>query len=791
MVISDFKKLTDEMLDSLGNKCKNLVMFDMPNTPKFICITDDSFENNILNEKDKQIVLSLLDKKKLYAVRSSANLEDLKDASFAGMYDTYLNVRYESLGFIINKCYTSKNEKRVKEYCGSLNIDLRNLKFSVIIQEMVDSNFSGVINTINPITNNPDEVLISVVSGLGEKLVSGLDDSTNYYVNISNLTYRVEGKDILTKKMIKKLVRFSLECQKKSKGFLDIEYAIKNNKIYFLQARNIATYSKIDITKNKTIYDNSNIIESYNNVVTPLTISFAKFIYKEVYTKTFQIANVKKRIIEENKDALDNMIEEVDSRLYYNLNSWYQLNSLFKVKNSKGSMEQMMGVKSSGSTKNKKFGLSDYFNVFINYLKRVKYLKKDSDEFSRVFEENYMKETRFDFSSYSFDEVLAHYKEIEENVLDYFTIPVINDTACMFSLNKLKKNLKKHGYDVNGVISDLITNSEEVLSSKGASSLNEILTYIINNCKSDFTCLSSSLLYQKYYIDKSDKKLYELIDKYITMFGCRVSNELKLETITYSKDEKRFIELLKKYIINDMNSTYNRVLSQTEIKNKKLLAQIEKTRYYIANRERLRLYRTHVFQIVRNMFDRCGKILFEENLIDSKRDIYFLTIPEINNINSVIDLKALIEKRKETYEMNRLKAYPERIVKYGNEALLIMNKEFKRQKRKNVFYGIGSNKGVIEGEVVIIDDINSFDLSRLTKDVIVFSYATDPGWVRIFPLIGGLIVERGSILSHASVVSREMGLKCVVSVTSISNYLKDGVKVKLDSDSGEVVIYEK
>lgn len=74
---------------------------------------------------------------------------------------------------------------------------------------------------------------------------------------------------------------------------------------------------------------------------------------------------------------------------------------------------------------------------------------------------------------------------------------------------------------------------------------------------------------------------------------------------------------------------------------------------------------------------------------------------------------------------------------------------------------------------------------------ILVAERTDPGWIMLFPAAAGILVERGSLLSHAAIVSREMGIPSVVSLSGITSWLNDGDLVTFDGTTGRVVLEKK
>ena len=120
------------------------------------------------------------------AVRSSATAEDLPDASFAGQQETYLNVQgIEDVLIYIRHCYASLWGDRAVSYRFNQGYNQSTVAIAVVIQEMVESEKAGVLFTLNPVTQNKDEMQINASYGLGESVVSGRVTADNYIVNKS------------------------------------------------------------------------------------------------------------------------------------------------------------------------------------------------------------------------------------------------------------------------------------------------------------------------------------------------------------------------------------------------------------------------------------------------------------------------------------------------------------------------------------------------------------------------------------------------------------------------------
>ena len=764
------KKKIGFSLNEVGGKGYHLLEMNLKETPSFIVVPASAlFPYN--EELVNAYIKSFCKKNKLYAVRSSGIDEDSNNNSFAGVHDTFLNVSYKDIEENIKKVMSSATSEVAMSYRKNNNLQTSNIRIAVVIQEMIDADFAGVINTINPITNNTFETVISVCKGTGEKLVNGDVDGTNYYVNGKET--KIKGEDILSEDLVKKVIKLSNKVASKTDRFQDIEFAIKDKKVYFLQTRAITTFKDVNSKNLTLLIDNSNIIESYYGVVSPLTASFAKEIYEKVYKATFTIAKAPKKIMDTLDNSFKNMLYVYEGKIYYNLFSWYQVNSIFPSKKSLSYMESMMGVKTSSNSKRKiKLNLFDLIKCGTIFLSKLTKIIPLSDKFLTRFNEivspYYGKQ--LDLTN---EECINLYNQIDKNIVPEFTTPILNDTAVMFYFGSLKEKAKKYK-DADKIIATAVNNNGEVESAASATEFDKILKFINadESLKKEFENLSVEELTDKYF--KKDNALSKMIGDYIYGYGSRVMNELKLETITMIEDSTMIFKMIKQSLNSGV--TVEAKIEKVEIP-KKLRKLATKARKYIRNRERLRLRRTYIFSVVRNIFLNMGRNFVKENRIDEERDIFYLTREEMFTLQK--DYREIVKERKIQQEEYKKAEYYDRVAFYDDKPLPVLSGE-----GKGDLHGIPSGKGKITAKVSILE--NSTD--PFTPGNIILTKRTDPGWISLFPLASGLIVEHGSMLSHSFVVAREIGLPAVVGVVDATKYIKDGDTVTLDASKGEITI---
>lgn len=256
--IEDFNSLIEDCEDM--NSACGRIREEIHDTP-----VPDDVEESILDLYDE----TFEDEETRVAVRSSANSEDTKEASFAGQQDTYLNVSREDLINHIRKCWASLFTERASVYRDRHDISHSDAKMAVIVQEMVDADVSGVLFTKNPSTGD-DEVVIESTWGLGEAVVSGEVTPDKYVLDSSNgevIDRVISQKKVQTVWNGDETVTEEVPEDKKEKQVLrssdfkqlhnayekivehydepqDVEWAVKDDQLYILQSRPITSLEK-------------------------------------------------------------------------------------------------------------------------------------------------------------------------------------------------------------------------------------------------------------------------------------------------------------------------------------------------------------------------------------------------------------------------------------------------------------------------------------------------------------------------------------------------------------------
>lgn len=217
----------------------------------------------------------------LVAIRSSATAEDLPEASFAGQQETFLNIQGDANVLrAVHKAWASLFTARATFYRAEKKFDHMKVGIAIPIQLMVESDTSGVMFTIDPVTNNKNHIVIEAIYGLGELIVQGKVTPDHYVVDKKgikivskhvgkqdkgmklkqgrNIVYRIENrlrnKQKLTNKQIIELAKYGEKLEKHYYFPQDIEWGIEDGKIFILQTRPVTTIQEQD-KKIKQIHD--------------------------------------------------------------------------------------------------------------------------------------------------------------------------------------------------------------------------------------------------------------------------------------------------------------------------------------------------------------------------------------------------------------------------------------------------------------------------------------------------------------------------------------------------------
>jgi len=809
-------------------------------------------KSSLAPEIREQIVEALKDEdaNTLFAVRSSIVGEDAQGASFAGQMDSYLFQNgIEAICESTIKVMASAFNKRALIYRINKGQNITGITAAVIIQRMVEGDVSGVMFTANPLNGSRKEVLISGSYGCGEGIVSGICNTDEYTVphtgeavevkigdkdsalvfdresgsGIHEIEITGEKRDAtcMTNAQVLALRDTGVRIARLKQYPQDIEWAVVDEDVFILQTRPVTTLpGPRDSNDRLTVWDNSNIQESYCGVTTPLTFTYAARAYSKVYEQTMRIMGLPETLINEEQDTLDNLLGLIEGRVYYNINNWYRgLLFLPSFKTNKSDMERMMGLEdpvdfiedSKSGVIDKLKKLPGLLRAYVRLMGRFKKIDLEVEDFRSNFKRIYDSVDRSLLHTYSFGELMETAARLDRELLSSWHTPIVNDFYVMMMNGKVFRHLEKAGLENIAVLqNNLLSGEEGIESTEPTKFLLRLCGKIRESEKLQKVFSETENEYMLDVLQKTDPGFHESCLEYIELYGDRVMGELKLESITLRQNPTFMFAVLKNFLkkpdltLEKLAANEARFKEEAEdeafstVQKKfgprkldSLKKDLVKLRSAIKNRENMRLARTRSFGISRDLYLEMGRQLeLHGHLLDS-RDIFYITVEELkayyDGRSIQTDFKSAVAARKAEFSEYEKSDPPHHFYTYGapyihNEYIYPHTVEVDIGDGTHL-KGTGCYPGIVEKPIrLIFSPEDEMDLDGQ----ILCTVRTDPGWAPLFPSAGGILVERGSTLSHSAVVARELGIPAIVGIPRITELLTDREIVRMDGTKGTI-----
>lgn len=777
---------------NIGTKAKNLFFLREKGflVPFLFCVSEEEqWTREQLNEK-----MGDWGRESLLAIRSSTNVEDGTHCSFAGQFDTYLNVKWEEAYERVQELLNQKTTPGMQQYCRQNGIDPDTIQMTVIIQKMVESELSGVMFTANP-QGLLNESVIVVGKGNGNLVVEDKVDTTTYYYNNTDAIYYYEAtgeSPKLTRQQLEELIVLGNRIRESLGYECDIEYAIAKEQIFVLQARPITTITQAD---NPIVLDNSNIVESYPDITLPLTQSFIREVYYQIFRSLVNRLTKNDPVVESMDEILRNMVDVANGRVYYRISNWYDVILLLPFRKKIIPVwQEMLGVqtKTVSTSLKKPICWQTRGKVTLSFFELLRTCPKKMTELDHYFLEILEFYSTLKLKDMKNEELLTCYQKLMDMVMKQWDITLVNDMYSFLYTALLKKCLKGKMQDYEEATRQYISQIADIESLQP---IKEIYA-LAQRAKNEKMLESLQLLvtnedYRRFQ-EKNPCDFINEVEHYIETYGDRNIEELKLESMTFRTDPILLIRRILQYA--EGSQEYQGVDNshkRTELKG--LSGKIaRKAALGIRNREKSRMNRGRLYGMMRSLMLQLGSNLAQEHILSEQRDIFWLYETEIRRAiaGETMDCQTIIKNRKQQYRMYReLPAYSRLI--FANQVIdknPLSIYEMTFDEAKESYKGVACSGGVVEGEVMVIEQPS---LMLNTQGKILVTKMTDPGWVFLIAQALGVIAEKGSLLSHTAIISRELGKTAVVNVKNITRLLHNGDYVRVDGNLGEITIVKK
>jgi len=835
-------KLVHEELDpqQVGGKASGLAKLDSvgARVPEWFVLRHD----DLPEDPDEEPSAALRDRIAggiatwdVVAVRSSMVGEDSAEHSFAGQLESFLFLRtLDEVVAAVQGCRRSAHADRVTAYRARVGLH-GPPRMGVIVQRMVEGEVSGVTFTAHPVTGRRDHTLVTAAWGLGEGVVSGTCNADDYVVDRAGaeVDHTVADKDLRivrreggtkeeaveeAKRAIRALspedaARIASEAVRIADALgapQDVEWTLSEGTLHVLQTRPITALPEPENTDGPlVVFDNSNIQESYCGVTTPLTFSFAQAGYAKVYAQTMRAMGLSEAVIQAHASTLRNLLGLVRGRVYYNISNWYRgLLLLPSFGRNKEDMEAMMGlqdpvdlVEDEVLTAGEKLRrLPGMVATLLRLLRAFRRLREDVPRFLAEFEDAYAAADRASLDGISFSGAMDRLDLLDRRMVSRWHIPIVNDFYVMMTTGSVRRLLGDAGH----LMPTLMSGEQGIESTEPTKALMRMAARARGQVGLEDAIRRRARTRGVADVTEGidDEGFAEALSDYVERYGDRCMGELKLETRSLREEPRFIFEVLVSFLDRpdlDADALARRELelrSEAESEARKALGAwrfrrlkkaLAKAREAVKNRENMRLARTRMFGLHRDVYRALGRRLADVGRLDDPRDVFYLATDEFRAFHEgravTADLAAVAAARKAEFAAYEDADLPHHFSTRGPVYLGNRYRGPERPPADGDLRGIGCYPGVVEAPLRVI---LSPDDGLGVDGRILCTLRTDPGWAPLFPAASGILVERGSTLSHSAVVARELGIPAVVGVPGLLATVKDGDRVRLDGGTGVV-----
>jgi len=766
----------------------------------------------------------------LWAVRSSATNEDGARASFAGVYRTRLGVSLEEMGSAVKDLWLSIWDERVLNYHATSGLNEVPPAMAVVIQPLLEASVAGVAYSVHPITGRVTQVMVNAVAGLGVALVDGSATPDQYVVEIAEsgqpirvsqrtiarqtqvlrvtgqglcevpLPDEAVGRATLSDDQLFALARAAKQIEKTFGRPVDLEWLYDERGLWLLQARPISGLAgPSPLTNDDCEWSRANFKETLPELPSPLGLSFLEQFMERYILAPYRRMGCK---IPEGLSS----VRTFKGRPYINMTLFYSL--IAQLRGDPSLMTEQMG----GETLVRPpevhplgwFALARAGVVMIAEMRKA--VRHGPVWFAEM--KAMAAEQRADrLRSLSGEEIAlrldAIAKWLDEREL---TFAIAGGVAqCLQALGGVLPGWL--GKDWRALLNGALQGQAAVISAQQIVRLAEMAEMVRRDpsVTSLFTAEGWNPGEARRKLEGTD--VLRAFNRYLDDYGHRGVGESDPMSPRFADQPDLLLTVLRTQTQAQTGTTPADILQRQTIVRERALAEI-RTRFgwrfhrwaifswwyrrlcrFFALREANRHHLMYYSAATRSLLLRLGEQLVEQGRLSSSEDVFYLTIEARAELlaGGSSDWQGIIQSRRAERDRNATISVPDTIQDWhevirGTEASPVVDSD-------GIFRGIPISSGRVEGLVRFVRSME--DWNRVCRGDILVVSVIDPGMAPLFGVAAGLVAEMGGTLSHGAIIAREYGLPAVANVPGITARLKDGDRISLDAERGEIIVQER
>ncbi|OYD08516.1 phosphoenolpyruvate synthase [Paludifilum halophilum] len=774
-----------------------------------------------------------------YAVRSSATAEDLPTASFAGQQETFLNVIGENqLLQSVQNCWASLFTDRAIAYRIKNGFDHRSVFLSVVIQQMVFPEVSGILFTADPVTGHRKTSSMDASFGLGEALVSGIVSADLYQVRSGQIIKKQvsekktaiyalpEGGTVtreiplgqqksqaLSDQQIVELTQLGQQIEKHYGIAQDIEWALADGEWLVLQGRPITSlYPLPGPVKDQKfrVYFSFGHQQMMTEAMKPLAISLLRTLFpfgKENPTLESRVMlEAGGRLFIDPTDLLywkpgqkifPRMLSNVDERISHAISEIIQREAFQKQavpdKQVVKKARRIMGPVAVDVAKNLIFrdssqalrSCNEWMERFVENSQRGLAGRSGVDRIQRI--QKNVGSLMFSLFQHFLPYLLSGL--ITLKMIRHFSIRWLGHDRDVHRLNQsLTGNVTSEMGLALGDLADEARPYPEVIAA-------------LRNGKDPldpgWDQIPGGDVFQKPF------------DRFIDRYGMRCPGEIDITNPRWREAPAQLVPSILNHIQNvkpgEHRENFREGKKDAEQAAQSILSQVRQTRGGVIKEKWMKrlitVYRNVMglrehpkYMMVRH-FDLYKRAILDEadglvkrGVLQHRTDVFYLTLNEILALlksHSTESVQERIDQRKKEYEQHQ-KRTPPRVITSEGEVVTGLRQD--PNIPEGSLPGTAVSPGVAEGYARVVLNPGK---AELKPGEILIAPFTDPGWTPLFHSAKALVMEVGGMMTHGAVVAREYGIPAVVGVDEAIKTIRDGQYIRVDGSRGYVQIMDE
>jgi pyruvate,water dikinase len=779
-----------------------------------------------------------------WAVRSSATVEDLPEASFAGQHDSFLNVRgRDALLAAVKRCWLSLFSERAISYRMRKGVAPGRAQMAVIVQQLIASDAAGVMFTTDPAGGQSDAILIEAAFGLGEAVVQGKVAPDRVEVSRSGLrvvrrdtglkrVQIVAAKDgvcertlaaekasarVLDDEMAARLARLGLEAERVLGGPLDIEWGVRGREVWLLQARAVTTLQPERGTsfEDRQVWTNAGAGEVLPDVVTPMTWSMVGLFMRALFDQWFRVWGI--GVTDEQVGGL------IAGRVYFNFNTLCALGRRIPGLR-KQRLEDLLGGQQDALVALKQIELSEadlprietrwwraaislpavalyfLFSSSRRGLGAVDNIRRMNEDLART-EPGRLSDTELvtAIRTWFAPEVLERSGAVEAIGCAVVYYPLLFTLCERWFGSEGRRTANRLLVGV-GELDDVAAGHELWRLAEQAAREPEIKDAVSG--ERAFVAFASRL-----EGCGGGRAFLAQWNAFMHRHGHHTRGEIELFNPRWSECPDFVLDMVRSYVEAIDAGHCGPAVRQDALANERV-ALAEECMRRLRNplkraifrvilhrgqtggqiRENLKSELIRWLAVLRQLLLELGRRLAARGRLADGNDVFFLEVGELQSgflWDAGTDLRALVAPRRAEYERNSKLTPPAVIIGRFDPDRFVPEAVDRGTK---VFHGLAVSAGVVTGRarVILRSDANE----RVQPGEILVAPFTDPGWTPYFVAAAGIVMDMGGLLSHGSIVAREYGIPSVVNVGPATQIIQTGQWLEVDADRGVVRVLD-